>query len=620
MPTLPNVLVWVVVAVQLTASFHLCAALPLPPYVRAVSNQSEVIVPIASPRQSSCMVGFDDPGLPLSTTRVLLVAVAAADAFSVTTSLQYYAARGADITLYCGAAVGAPVPLLDTYLPTFTMVPVACWNSSTPLLPSSFDVVIVPSGFEAVLHLRAIDTTFQSFLASFAQSTHQRVLITVDEAAEILMEPQLLLAFPQGTQVPYTTPSVSLAAAALNLTGRLLITNNISQAIVPLEGTAGVATASITVALTSTGADGGLIPLLVSVSRTLLGFHADYWSMNQSSPNCSNTDQTDVFSYPTAVFSRVAADATLSSDWSSFVNGNVFGSAGPFAFNASTFTLDLAPACRNDQGVNTCQGKRYGVVVAHGSHDLQLIGLLRGLAAVGAEPEVYCPDRDEQHRIVYAMPSPPLFPSFAVTCTHFYNESYIVFDDSIIVVGGPIATHRRLRLDKPLILALDQAPSYALYGSALGLLPSIHSMSVSGTTLVDVPVAPRCPLTNYDLVVGGFRLSNVTTYAETNESTGVLSYSDVVTKQRQRELGGYEFTNVTMVSFPLFVQEVLRAQAWNQQGGSPVDKVVGALFISAAVITVAAVLGFKMVQRRLKKSRTSQYVAVRRDEDTTQLY
>lgn len=606
--------------------------LPLPPYITAVDNQSQVISPVSSPHQSACMVGFDDStvAFPLESHHVLIVATAGSDAFSVTTAYQYYSARGASITLYCGdpsvAAVGEPIPLLDTYTPSLTVERNACWNGVTLLDGRDFDVVVVPSGFEAVLNLRSTDEVFQLFFSSFslaavAQNGRQRALVVFDEAIEILVEPKLLSAAPMNTELPATTPTIPLAIAALNASQRVVVLSNISQSLVALQPTINISSAGLVVAITANATSGGIIPLLVQVSRTVLGYEGDDWTVDQQTVNCSDDDRTTPFTYPEAIFQKIAADAPLATTWSTFVNRNLFGShVVDVDVNTSSAMVDLSAACLNAQGVNTCEGKKYGVVVAHGTHDLQLLALLRGFAAVGAQPEIYCPDRDELHSTVYAMPIPPLFPSFAITCTHFYNESYIVFDDSIIVVSGVIATHRRLRLDKPLLQALDQAPSFALYGSALILLQTIHEVSVSGQTVIEIPVVPRCPYTNEDLIASGFALANHTSFDAVNESTGVLQYRDHVTKQRQRELGGYEYINSTYVSFPLFVQQVLGAQAWNQQQGSSIDKIVGALFISLAVLTVVGVLGFKLVQRRLKKSRGNQYVAVRRDDDETSLY
>jgi hypothetical protein len=625
--------IWVVLGALMTCSCVMmrhAMALPLPPYITVLTNQSQVTPPTRSALQSGCMVGFDDTtvAFPLESKHVLIVATPGSDAFSVTTAYQYYSARGADITLYCGdpsaATTNAPIPLLDTYTPKYTVDRSACWNGTKILDASIYDAVVVPLGFAAVLSLRSTDDVFQLFLSSFslaaAQNGRQRVLVVFDEAAEILVEPRLFSAAPFGSEFPSTTPTIPLAIASINASQRIAVRGNISQAVIALLPTANVSSQGLVVAVTSNATTGGVIPLLVEVSRAVFGYNGDLWDVGQQSVDCSDTSRTTPFVYPTVIFQRVDADAALATTWASYVNRNLVGSEDAASLNTSSAFVDLSAACLNAQGVNTCSGKKYGVVIAHGTHDLQLLGLLRGFAAIGAQPELYCPDRDERGGTVYAMPMPPLFPSLAVTCTHYYNESYIVFDDSIIVVGGAIATHRRLRLDKPLLQALDQAPSFALYGTALILLQTIHQVSVSGQTVIEIPVVPRCPFTNVDLLASGFAVSNHTPFAETDNATGVLQYRDHVTKQRQRELGGYEYVNTTFISFPLFVQQVLGAQAWNQQQGSVIDKIVGALFISAAVLTVVGVLGFKIVQRRLKKSRGNQYVAVRRDDDETSLY
>lgn len=168
----------------------------------------------------------------------------------------------------------------------------------------------------------------------------------------------------------------------------------------------------------------------------------------------------------------------------------------------------------------------------------------------------------------------------------------------------------------------------ALYGTAMSLLASVALYSTpaatAGESVVDSVEAPYCIFTAADLRNAGVPSKNasggVSVSYNVTRGDGVTFFEASATRKHQRTLGGYLNTSFLLSSFPLFCQTAVKGRAWSASSTAPVDRVVGAIFISLAVFAVVAVVGFKLVQRRLKASRSAAYVSLKRAEEECEIH
>lgn len=608
--------------------FLLAATVALPVFagitvewVDTLSNVSMPTIPLSRPR---CMVALqpEAPVDPLGKVKVLVAVGAGSDSFQVTASYQYYVTRGASVSFYCSGGWSndalRQAALLESYLPQFTVRSSACAASGT-LRGNSFDVLVVPGGYTALLTLRTSEEFRENILLPFLNElgggNPSRLLLTFNEGSEVLIETGIL--YNVTTPLPGENISPLLASAFRDRNGTLKSLDfNTTTAIVALPSDAahnkGI---NVTWGMT-TNADADIVALLVSTSHILFAMAGDCpVTSNLSNETCENLDCMVPLTFPNNIFAPIDRETSIVSQLASFgPNVNLTTNT-----SRSNFNFSLVDACTNKQGRNTCAGQRVAVVVAHGTHDIQVTSLLSALEAVGSEPHLYCPDTDEGFDFFYAMPQPSVFPSAKISCTNYYNESYLSLEHVIFVLGGPIATHRRLMRDDNLLEVLDSAGSFALYGSGNVLMVPIKaSLGYSNSFDTATAVLPSSLFVNTDLIVAGYQTADSTqAWANNITSTNsVALFRDEATRTKQKVFGGYSSTGDLLDAFDVFAATVFRARAWNEASQSNVDKVLGAVVISLVAVVVSVVVAVKCVRKRMKASRSSAYVAVRTTEET----
>lgn len=338
--------------------------------------------------------------------------------------------------------------------------------------------------------------------------------------------------------------------------------------------------------------------------------------------NCSIANITELITtnITNLTYQVLGAAATLipvtNASWDALRNGRETNVA-PIA----NITKDIPGECRNSAGINFCQGSRVSVVVAHGMHDAEVITAAGVFQQLGAHVELVCPDAQESLAPtggrVFLSSNPAFVPTYQVQCTQFYNKTDLVTATLVIISGGPIATHGRLRMDSNLVSVIQYTGTFSAYGSAISLLDTIlvgkDAYRPTDVDHSDVDDAPLCPLTNMDMALLSF---NMTPDAISRGSRGLFnSDTSLVLKKdapnmvfrtpelrRTKVLGGYLTDDVIMANFTQFLAFTAESLVWengssDSKDGVMVGILLGVCGLIVVVVIVAAFLRSKAPEK-----------------------
>lgn len=621
-PLIPAVLLLLVALSRPSHSFA------LPAQVTPVATLANVTPPAdARDGRPLCL-----PAAPsvsyLASLRVAIVLADAASAYEASAAYQFFTARGASVSVLCASPPQAV--LLSHYYPRLT---VACSALAGASL-AAYDAVVVLSGYASTAALR-IDAAFIAQLRAFAAPVGgaslqpPRALFVTGGAAETLIEAGLL-AFVAGP-VPETTVSVAWALASVNKS--LPVHGGIHYYVVPLGGPPCVNnsgnTASNNGSSSSSGSssgtavtgssDGGEASgssssgsataigaggnetctptngtcMAVMVQSTKFFVAALVTSIAQvfalpireTAPNCSAGAPSVVpIEADAAVFTIVDQAAFASLAVGTNANCTNITALGYIPTRAA-----LEANCTSS-GIDFCDGATIGVVVAHGSHDLQTIAIMEDIAAAGAVPLAFCPDDDTDAGSVYLMPLPSRTVTYRLKCDRFYNDSMLAWLYTTVVPTGVIATHGRLRGYALLTAVLDFTGSYALAGSAMALL-----QTQPHDALLETAGVPSSPFTDTDLTLYGYRVNGA-------NATPPSAYTTVVARtlgsRHAVVLGGYSASsNDVTAGLAALVAGQLSTLVWERADGTATDPAVVGLFLGVGGAFVIAAFVASCAQR-----------------------
>lgn len=563
--------------------------------ISPVTSFSSIFVPESPKGREECVVS---PGShndrPFDGVSAVILFHHGADAYDTVVSWQYLTTRGASVTFACVDPLTGNM-LLDAYYPKLR---VACVDYTTVAI-EDVDVLMIPSGYASTLEMR-IQQSVTMFINAFATRAPRAVgsvkstIVVVGGSAELLIESCVLQLLPNTTQIPDTTGPVADAMVALygeryaNAVAAPFINATLDIAVVSLSSTTGAASPAVRDDMLLTVAESSLY---INEALALMANVVYTYASDQLPVNCT------VNGIPLPdVWTGTPFTPTDDQNFASLASGT--------NIHSEVVNVSLSASCKNPSGTDFCSGRKVSVIVAHGSHDVQVISAIRAYQAVGSVVQVFCPDDLALHGLVYLMPFPAKTVSYSITCTRYYNSSLLATQSLVVVPGGPVATHRRLRRYDKLLEVMQLTGTYALFGTAMALLTTQDIKE-------KVSSVPHSPYTDTDLEAAGFAVTrdNATALFIRNTDLG-----------RSKVLGGY-FNDAITDHFPGFLNTSVRTVVWANGVQSAGDRLVGWIYIGFAVAAAIVVVIVMCVRRSSSSRRKSAYAPVEthasRDYNTT---
>eukprot|EP00758_Cryptobia_borreli_P018805 Tbor_TRINITY_DN7491_c0_g1::TRINITY_DN7491_c0_g1_i1::g.14586::m.14586 len=443
----------------------------------------------------------------------------------------------------------------------------------------AYDIIVIPSGYVATVENlrrnRDLQVAIKGFLFPSREDTihvtRNASLALIGGAGELLIDADLiynittrkagLLNISHNNSFPYMTPSVS--AAIYRDCGDLSIHTTASGDIdcgqdngvmvrglrtrefAPLkDGTSQYHRALYLATLPRYL--GRLLPMYAREELNFMGDVGFNISDIQYFPNCSDLSITSMLPLTTtdllsqSIFQGVVTliNANLEA-WGKLAER--YNTTTNATSQLSRVEIDnITEKCKYTEGGHGdfCRGSPVSLIVAHGSDDAEVIAVLQVLRETGMDIRVVCPDAEDEHLYtdgaIYLSPRPSIFPTYKLKCDTYYDTSNLLLSTLVIIVDGPLATHRRLRFDDNLIYVLQRSGRFSLFGSAMALLDRTligkKTMRPSTVDSTDVTEVPNCPATDKDMDVLGF--------INSNPVYGPITLRNAE-KQRTKVLGGY---------------------------------------------------------------------------------